>query len=152
MAQPQIDTLATYVTDYLAGTQGLADKRQEIVSFIAGGSIAAGDAVAFDTTQTTTGIVNVVVKAGVVATGNPLAVGVALGAASYGGVVQVVVAGLHPSANVLTGVTAGTALIAGKTTAGRLADIAAASTAPACAVCLATAASNLAPVWVIKSY
>lgn len=153
MAQPSIDTLSEYVTDFIAGTRGLANKRQEVVSFIAGGSITAGNAVAFDTNQTTTGIVNVVVNCGVVSTvGNPLCIGVALTSASTGGIAQVVVAGLHPAANVLTAVAAGAALIAAPTTAGRFAANVAAATAPVSAVCLATSVNNVAPVWVVKSY
>lgn len=139
-------------TDVLTGTTSEPDTRQEVVSFVAGGSITAGDWVALDTSQTGPNRVNTVVQAGVVSTGNPRTIGVAKNSASSGGVVEVVISGYVAEANILTGVTAGTALIGGKTTAGRAADIATTSLSGPCGVALGTAASNIGPCLVFKQF
>jgi hypothetical protein len=152
MASKAVENIGQF-TDVLTGTTSTPETRQEVVSFIAGGSIAAGDWVALDSSQTGPNRVNTVVKAGVVATGNPNTIGCALTTQTVtGGIVQVVIAGYHPTAAVLTAVTAGTALIGGKTTAGRAADIATGSLSQPCGVALGTAVSNVGPVWVIKQF
>jgi len=90
------------------------------LTFLAGGTIAAGDTVAFDLTQTAENKAAVVVEAP--ANAGSLVVGVALDAAAAGGTVRVATHGYVDSADVETGVVAGQGLFVG-TTAGRLAGL-----------------------------
>ncbi len=91
--------------------------RSQVETFLAGGTIASGDAVAFDLSKTGADKVLYVVEA----TGatKALIVGIALNEAVAGGKVNVVVSGYVASADVATGVTAG-AQLSGSATAGRL--------------------------------
>ena len=91
--------------------------RSQVETFLAAGTIAAGDAVAFDLSKTGADKVLYVLEA----TGGAkaLIVGVALNAAVAGDKVEVVVGGYVDSADVATGVTAG-AQLSGSATAGRL--------------------------------
>ena len=89
-------------------------------AFIAGGTIAAGDTVAFDLSQTAENKAAVVVEAP--ANAGALVVGVALAAAVAGEIVRVATHGYVTSADVETGVVAGQGLFVG-TTAGRLAGL-----------------------------
>jgi hypothetical protein len=91
--------------------------RRQVETFIAGGTIAAGDAVAFDLSKTGSDKVLTVIEA--TASAKALIVGIALAAASSGAPVEVVVSGYVASADVATGVTAG-AQLSGSATAGRL--------------------------------
>lgn len=125
--------------------------RRQIETFIAGGTITAGDWVAFDTTQTGAERVATVVQAGVVATGNPLAAGVAVRGAASGEKVDVVVAGLATNANVDGAVVAGSPLSAGAAVAGR-AGIATAASIVVCGVALEADTANVASVWVYKQF
>jgi hypothetical protein len=123
----------------------------QTMQFIAGGSITAGDVVAFDTTQSGKNRVQVVVQAATVATvGNALAVGFAQESAVSGQTFSVVVGGYYASANVDGATVAGSALIGPITAAGRCDIAAAATTAPVLAIALAADASNVAPVFVIR--
>lgn len=152
MASKPVDTLSLFTTG-LNDTQFLADTRQEVVNFIAGSAITAGQWVAFDTSKTTTNIVNYVIPCGQVTTGNPRTIGVALTAqATAGGIVAVVVAGYFPTASVLNGTTAGKALIGGKSAVGKADDIGIASTSQPCGVALGTSSGSVGPVWVIKQF
>lgn len=89
-------------------------------AFLAGGTIAAGDTVAFDLSQTAENKAAVVVEAP--ANAGSLVVGVALSAAVAGEIVRVATHGYVASADVETGVVAGQGLFVG-TTAGRLAGL-----------------------------
>ncbi|MCH9838749.1 hypothetical protein K0U83_24000 [bacterium] len=91
--------------------------RAQVETFLAGGTIAAGDAVAFDLSKTGADKVLYVVEA----TGGAkaLIVGVALTPAAANEKVDVCIGGYVAEADVATGVTAG-AQLCGSATAGRL--------------------------------
>lgn len=122
---------------------------EKVMDFIAGGSITAGDVVAFDSSQSGANRVQVVVQAAGVATvGNSLAIGFAKNSASAGERVGVVVSGYYDAANVDGSTVAGSALCGPIGTNGQAALAVAASTAPVLAVALAADTSNVAPVFV----
>lgn len=106
--------------------------RRQIETFIAGGTVAVGDAVALDTSKTGAAKVVTVVEAP--ANSGALVVGIVLGSAesdgslTAGSKINVVVTGYVASADVETGVAAGQALYVGAT-AGRLAAMSNAATA-----------------------
>jgi hypothetical protein len=100
-----------------AGQDGDVSNRSQVETFLAGGTIAAGDAVVFDLSKTGADKVLYVVEA--TAATKALIVGIALTAASAGQQVDVVVSGYVDAADVATGVTAG-AQLSGSATAGRL--------------------------------
>jgi len=84
---------STIVQLLQAGEAGDTSNRRQIETFIAGGTIAAGDCVGFDTTKTGADRALFVTEAGTVAIGNSLAIGVALNAATADQQVRCVVAG-----------------------------------------------------------
>jgi hypothetical protein len=111
----------------------------QTLQMIAGGSITAGDVVAFDTSQSGEDRVQVVVQAAGVATvGNARAIGFAQTSAVAGEAFPVVVGGYFANANVDGG------------TAGQAALAAAASTAPVLAVALEADTTNVAAVYVLR--
>jgi hypothetical protein len=112
------------------------------LTFLAGGTIAAGDTVAFDLSQTAANRAAVVVEAP--ANAGSLVVGVALDAAAAGGTVRVATHGYVASADVETGVVAGQGLFVG-TTAGRLAGLQNAATSTQAAFISAPVVGNGAP-------
>ena len=112
------------------------------LTFLAGGTIAAGDIVAFDLSQTAANKAAVVVEAP--ANAGSLVVGVALDAAAAGGTVRVATHGYVASADVETGVVAGQGLFVG-TTAGRLAGLQNAATSTQLAFISAPVVGNGAP-------
>ena len=129
-------------------------------------AITAGDWVTFDRSKSGAERVLCIVRCPVASTladGVP-AVGVALDTVSVteptatGAVnqalVRVVVGGYVEVANVTTAVASGVAITAGNVsaTAGRASATVASTLAPACGVTLAVAASNVAPVWVLKQF
>ena len=126
--------------------------RRTVERFIAGGAIVAGDVVALDTTQTGAAKAAYVVQAGAVATGNPLAIGVAIeAAAAAGDQLDVVIAGYVEGVNCTAGaVTAGAALEAG-TTAGQVAD-AGAGDFPIFGVALTAKAANTCTMLVYRKF
>jgi hypothetical protein len=89
-------------------------------TMLAGGTIAAGDSVAFDLSQTAANRAAVVVEAP--ANAGALAIGIALAAAVAGQTVPVAISGYVTNADVETGVVAGQGVFVG-TTAGRLAGL-----------------------------
>lgn len=97
-------------------TTGTSNRRQ-VETFLAGGTIAVGDAVAIDLSKTDSDKVLYVVEA--TAGTKALIIGIAISAAAANEPVQVVVSGYVASADVATGVTAG-AQLTGSATAGRL--------------------------------
>jgi len=105
-----------------AGEGADTSNRRQTETFLAGGTIVAGDVVALDTTQTGADRVLYVIQAANVATGNPLAVGVSLNAAASGEQVEVVVSGYVADVNCAGGTigAAGLPLSAGKTAAGEV--------------------------------
>lgn len=105
-----------------AGEGSDTSNRRQTETFLAGGAIAALDVVAFDSTQTGADKALYVTQAANVATGNGLAVGVALNAAAAGEQVEVVISGYVADVNCAGGTigAAGVALSAGKTAAGEV--------------------------------
>lgn len=99
------------------GEAGDTSNRAQVETFIAGGNITKGDAVAFDLSKTGADKVLYVVEA----TGGAkaLIVGVALNSAVAEGDVSVGISGYVAEADVATGVTAG-AQLSGSSVAGRL--------------------------------
>jgi hypothetical protein len=134
--------------------------RRQVETFIAGGTVAAGDWVQFDTSATGASRVLTVIEAtGATATGNPLVCGVCIGSAetdgslTVGSKVFVVVGGYVEGANVDNAVAAaGVALVVDNTGAGIANAYAAADTAPICGVSLEAAAGGKCDVWVIKQF
>jgi hypothetical protein len=123
----------------------------QTLQMIAGGSITAGDVVAFDTSQSGEDRVQVVVQAAGVATvGNARAIGFAQTSAVAGEAFPVVVGGYFANANVDGGTAIGTALVGPIGTAGQAALAAAASTAPVLAVALEADTTNVAAVYVLR--
>tara|TARA_R100001463_G_scaffold4434_1_gene16620 strand:+ start:2797 stop:3261 length:465 start_codon:yes stop_codon:yes gene_type:complete len=108
----------------------------------AGGVIAAGDWVQFETAATD-GIEGItVIKAGTASLGNALVAGVALEAGTVVGArIKVVIRGYVADANVATAVTAGTALTV-DTPAGRGVAAVAADHTHTCGVAVGNAAAN----------
>ena len=133
-----------------AANQSARSKRQ---TFLAGGTIAAGQFVSLDSSKTGADralYVKVVdTSGGAIAIGVPT-VGVALAAAAAGDQVVVTVAGYAENASVGTATTIDLALTIDGTTSGR-ASIAAATNVNICAIALENATSNTADVWVIPS-
>lgn len=131
-----------------------ASIRSERETFIASGTIAAGDWVSFDSSKTGTDRVLYVkvtdTSLGAVALGVPT-VGVALEAAVDGEQVQVVTSGYVAEANVATSVAADVAVALDTTTSGR-ATTADAANVNIAGITLAVAASNKAPCWVLKRF
>jgi amino acid permease len=127
--------------------------RRQTETFIANGTIAAGDWVAFDTSKTGADrVLNVIAAVGG-ALGTGLVVGVSLEAAAAGDRVNVVVAGYAEGASVANAVAAaGVALVVDATAAGQAVAIAATDLAPACGVSLEAAGGNVCDVWVYKQF
>jgi len=112
---------STLVQFLAPGEAGDTSHRRQTETYIAGGTIVAGDVVAFDAGgQTNADRALYVVQAGIVATGNGLAAGVALNAAAAGEGVKVVVAGYAEDVNCAAGVAAGAVVNAAGTTAGQV--------------------------------
>lgn len=111
--------------DAAAETTGSSDgasNRRQVESFRASAAITAGHVVQFDDGKTGADRALYVKQATVVASGNALAIGVALtGAAAAGDVVQVIVAGYAENVLCDAGVNAGEALGAALNTAGEVA-------------------------------
>ena len=85
-----------------------ASNRRQVESYIAGGTIAANDLVAFDFSKSTDAeIALTVVKADSASANSIAVVGFALGGASAGDKVDITVAGIHESANVAGAVVKG---------------------------------------------
>jgi hypothetical protein len=123
----------------------------QTLTFIAGGTIVAGDVVAFDTSLTGADAAATVIQCALTATvGNARAIGFATAAAVSGETVPVVVAGYFKSANVDAATVAGSPLCGPVTANGRAEIAAAAMTAPVFAVALAADVSNVAPVFVFR--
>jgi hypothetical protein len=140
-----------------AGEGADTSNRRQVETFLAGGAIAAGDVVALDIVgQTGTDSVLYVIQAGLVATGNPSAVGVSLDTVAAGQQVRVVVSGYAADVNCTAGtIAANAALSAGKTAAGEVETAANTDTAGLFAVSLeakgATTANRVA-IHILKRF
>jgi len=136
-----------------AGEAGDTSNRRQIETFLANGTIAAGDWVMLDTSKTDADRVLFVIEATAVANGNALVIGVATEAAAAGDQVRVVISGYAEGASVANAVAAANvALVVDNTAAGQAVAIAAGDLAPACGVSLEAAAGNKADVWVFKRF
>ena len=111
---------STLIQFLSSGEAGDTSHRRQTETYLAGGTIVAGDVVAFDTSKTGADRAMYVTQAGIVATGNGLAAGVALNAAAAGEAVRVVVAGYAEDVNCAAGVAAGAVLNAAGTAAGEV--------------------------------
>tara|TARA_R110000868_G_scaffold1281_3_gene10003 strand:+ start:1314 stop:1997 length:684 start_codon:yes stop_codon:yes gene_type:complete len=99
------------------GASSVTSHRRVTETFLAGGTIVAGDWVMFDTSKTASDRVLYVVQAAATTSG-PIIVGVALDAAVSGGRVRVVVSGYVEGVNVATATLIGQPLFI-SSTAGR---------------------------------
>ena len=140
---------STLIQFLASGEAADTSHRRQVETFIAGGTIAALDVVGSDASQTGADKALYVTQAANVGTGNALAIGVALNAASAGEAVRVVVAGYVADVNCAGGtIAAGAALSAGSTAAGEVETAAAADTAGCFGVALeaksATTANRVA--------
>jgi len=144
-------TLVQFLDD---GEEAETGNRQQVETFFANGTIAAGDWVAFDTTKTGADrCLYVIEAAGVATVGNSAAIGVAKAAASAGDQVQVVVAGYAENASVAAATVAGSPLIGPIGTAGEAAiEVPGTTTGKLCGIALEADTANLADVFVIKSF
>jgi hypothetical protein len=144
---------STLIQSLVIGADADQSARSKRQTFLAGGTIAAGDFVSADTTKTGADralyCITVDTSGGAAALGVPT-IGVAMSAASAGDQVVVVIAGYAENANVATGSTSGLALSLDTTTSGR-ATIADAANVNIAAIALEDATSNQADVWVIPS-
>lgn len=144
--------MTSQLVNYLVpGQAANISARRETETFIANGTIAAGDWVALDSTKTGADRALYVIEAAAVALGNPLVIGVALSAAVAGDLVRVVTAGYVEGASVAAGLAAGSCLVV-DTTAGMGHAIAAADTTPACGVSLEAEAAGVADCIVYKNF
>ena len=131
--------------------------RSQTETFIAGGTVAVGDWVAFDTSKSGANKVLTVVQASNVALGNALVCGIVLGSADSSGLltaghkVKVCISGYVAAAKVNAGVVAaGTPLVVDTTVA--TAHAAATGDISMCGVSLSASAAGLAEVWVYKQF
>lgn len=151
-----LETTGTSIAGASVALGADISNRSQTETFLTAGAITAGDWVMLDTTQTGPARVVFVAQTGIVATGNPLCVGVAqqtvTGTATSPQPVRVVVAGYVESANVDGAVVAGSPLSAGALAAGR-AGVATGASIVVCGVALAVdAPANVGPVWVYKQF
>lgn len=138
----------TLVQSLNSGEYVVMNRRQE-ETFLAGDTIAAGDAVAFDFSQTEDSDKMLFVVPADAATA-PAFVGVAIGDAATGEKVNVVISGMV-EANVAGG-TAANASVEPSATAGELATYVAGSTAPISAITASAEAAGKAMVVVKKQF
>ena len=131
---------------------GGTSNRRQVETFLASGTIAVGDVVAFDTSKTGADRVLFVKKAGVVSNGNGLCCGVALVAASADEPVTVVVGG-YAEVSTHDTVAAANLLTAAGTSAGTVDGRVAADIAPAFGITLeARTGAGLVDAWIYKSF
>ncbi len=143
---------STIVQLLQAGEAGDTSNRRQIETFIAGGTIAAGDCVGFDTTKTGADRALFVTEAGTVAIGNALAIGVALNAATADQQVRCVVAGYAENVKCGAGVAAGDPLSVGQAATGTVDTRVAADTAQTFGVALEAVAANTVDIIVFKQF
>ena len=127
--------------------------RSQVETFLAGGSITAGDFVVFDTSKTGANRVLYTIQSPATA-GQSIVVGVALNTAATGEKVKVVVSGYVASANVVTGVLKGESITTSGATAGRCLKYLTGThtNAGPIGVALEDAAANVAACWIFKHF
>lgn len=136
------------------GSTAADSNRRSVESFLASGTITAGDLVVVDTAKTGSDRVLYVAQSAATA-GLPTVIGVALDSVTAGQIVRVVTGGYVAVANIHDAVAAGEAVCSGGVTAGRGIKYAS-GTHTNCApfgVALGDAsASHVAPLWVYKRF
>jgi hypothetical protein len=128
------------------GVSAASGNRRQVETFLAAGTITAGDVVMWDTSQAGADAMLHVVKSALRALGQPLACGVALESAASGETIQVVVAGFavaNCAADTGT-IVVGDPLVASVVTAGEVEVRVAADTARAFGVALEAADATTA--------
>ena len=148
------------VTGTVGSTTSTMDRAQT-ETFLTSSAVAAGDWVQFDVALAGLSLADRVLfvkTATLLALGNPLVCGVALkavtGTAAAPARVQVVVAGLAPSARVAAATAQGAPLAVVAAAGTGLTNVAA-NIAPVCGIALeaeGTYSAGFAPVWVIKQF
>jgi hypothetical protein len=131
------------------GAEAESSNRQVTETYLAGGAIAVGDWVAFDSSQTGADrALYVIEAAGVATVGNSAAFGVAkTAAAAAGDEVEVVIAGYCAVASVAAATVAGSPLIGPIGTAGEAAiEVPGTTTGQLCGTALEADTANLAAV------
>lgn len=141
-------------TQYLVPGEGVDTGDRSIVkTFLAGGAIAIGDAVAYDASKTGADRVLYVIEAAGVATlGNSGVIGVAkTAAAAAGNAVEVYMPGSYcPVASVAAATVAGSALIGPIGTAGQLAiEVPGTTTGKVFAVAAEADTANFAAIFIL---
>ncbi len=153
-------TLVQFLGDGITSPTSIAgdtSNRRQVETFISSAAIVAGDVVGLDNTKTGADRVLYIKQAANVATGNPLAIGVALDAAAGAGEqVRVVVSGYAADVKCNGGtIASGAALSAASTAAGEVETAAAGDTAGLFAVALeakgATTANKVA-IHILKRF
>jgi len=153
-------TLVQFLGDGITSPTGAGadtSNRRQVETFISGAAIAAGDVVMLDTSKTGADRALYIKQCANVATGNPLAVGVALNAAAAAGEqVRVVVSGYVADVDCAGGtILIGAALSAGKTAAGEVDTSAAGDTAGLFAVALeakSATTTNKVAIHILKRF
>lgn len=145
---------------YLEGTaadgtalDGTQMHRRQVETFLSGAAIVAGNVVMFDVSKTHALRSLYVVAAGVVATGNPLAIGVALNTVTGAGEkVQTIISGYAEDVKCAAGVAAGHPLSAAQAAIGEVDTRVAADTAQAFGVALEAVAGASVDMIVFKQF
>lgn len=128
------------------GLGAASSHRRQVETFLAAGTITAGDVVMWDTSQAGADILLHVVKSALKALGQPLACGIALSSAVSGGKIEVVTSGFavaNCAADTGT-IVLGDVLVASVVTAGEVEVRVAADTARAFGVALEAADATTA--------
>lgn len=133
-----------------AGETSSTSNRSQSETFLAGGAIAAGDWVAFDTSQTGADKTLYVIESPAAA-GSGLACGVALDAAASGAQVRVCIGGYCGSASI-TGAAAAAGIPLRQSGTAGAADAHTAGAEAVIGVTLAAVAAGYAEVWVYNRF
>ena len=120
---------STLVQFLASGEAGDTSHRRQVETYLASGAITQGDIVAFDDSKTGADRILYVEQAGIVATGNGLAAGVALETVAADEQVRVIVAGYAEDVSCAAGVATATVVNAAGTAAGQAEAAAAGDTA-----------------------
>ena len=148
-------TLVQLLSTEAQGGSAASMNRSQEETFIAGGTIAAGDWVSWDATgQTLSDAALYVIEAIAVGTvGNSLAFGVAKEAAVSGAKVRVCIGGYCVVASVPAATVQGSALIGPVTVAGQATiEVPGTTSGNLCGVALGADTANFAEVMVIKQF
>jgi len=145
---------STLIQFLAEGSAGDTSNRRQVETFLASGTIAAGDWVQFDSAKSGADALLFVKEAATVGTkGNAAAFGVALEGAAAGEQVRAVVAGFVASASVAGATVAGSALVGPIGTAGQAEiEVPGTTTGSVCGIALDADTAGYAPVYVIAKF